>query len=181
MVDMWGMTRTALATDHPMKNKLPQSRASAVPPASPALTDTDIHQLAAAHPAPRTRVLCIDDSPDTIEVLARLVGGTPDMVSVGTLGSTERITEEVILRRADVAVLDLTMPGFAPLEAIGLLAERAPQCRVIAFSGYDDPGTREAARRAGAWELVSKRGEPTDIIDAIRRVACRQGGREQTR
>jgi len=151
----------------------PQSRASPVPPVLPTLADTDIHQLAGAHP--RTRVLCVDDSPDLVEMLARLVGGAPDMVSVGKLGSAERMAEEVVLRRADVVVLDLTMPGPAPLAAIGLLAELAPHCRVIAYSGYDDFETREAARVAGACELVSKHGEPADIIRAIRRVASRQG------
>jgi len=135
-------------------------------------TDKVSHQLAAAHT--RTRVLCVDDSPDTVDMLERLVGDAPDMVNVGLLNSAKRIADEVILRRADVVVLDLTMPGPAPLAAIGLLAERAPQCRVIAYSGYDDPETMEAARAAGAWELVSKRGEPTDIIEAIRRVASRQ-------
>ncbi len=44
---------------------------------------------------------------------------------------------------------------------------------MIAFSGYDDPGTRDGACRAGARELVSKRGEPAEIIRAIRRVAGR--------
>lgn len=172
---MWGMAQTALAADSsPMTAQSPQSRASPVPPDSPPPSDTDIESRTPAHP--RTRVLCVDDSKDTVDMLARLVGGQPDMVSVGELDCADRIAEEAILRRADVVVLDLTMPGPPPLAAIGLLAERAPRCRVIAFSGYDDPGTREAARCAGAWELVSKGGEPTDIIWAIRRVASRQDG-----
>ncbi len=157
-----------------MKNKPLQPRTFIAPPSAQKLTDTDIDQPAAAHS--RTRVLCVDDSGDITDMLAQLVDGTPDMVCVGTLDSAKRIAEEVILHQADVVVLDLTMPGPAPLEAIGLLAERAPRCRVIAYSGYDDLETKETARAAGAWELVSKRGEPTDIILAIRRVASQQRG-----
>lgn len=169
------MARTAIPADPgKMETKLPQPRASPAPPATLTLTDVDLHQLAASRPP--TRVLCVDDSQDMADMLVRLVGGATDMVSVGNLGSAERIAEEVILRRADVVVLDLTMPGPAPLAAIGLLAEFAPQCRVIAFSGFDDPETAEAACAAGAYELVSKSGEPSDIILAIRRVASRQGG-----
>jgi len=65
-------------------------------------------------------------------------------------------------------VLDLTMPGPDPVEAIRVLAERAPSCRVIAFSGYDDPETKDEVCRAGAWGLVSKHGEPRDLLRAIR-------------
>jgi len=175
MADMWGMARKAQAADPaPMKNQPTQPRASTAPADSPAVTNADAAQLAAAHG--RTRVLCVDDSPDLADMLARLVGASPDMINVGTLGSAERIVEEVILHRADVVVLDLTMPGPDPLAAIGLLAKHAPKCRVIAFSGFDDPGTRQAVRCAGAWDLVSKRGEPNDIIVAIRRVAGQRGG-----
>lgn len=117
----------------------------------------------------RTRVLCVDDSPDMAEMLVRLMRAQPDLEDAGALDSAEGIVDEVVRRRADVVVLDLTMPGPPPLGAIRAIADHVPSCRVIAYSGYDDPGTREAARRAGAWELVSKHGEPGDIIAAIRR------------
>jgi len=116
----------------------------------------------------RTRILCVDDSADVADMLARLVRSEPDLESVGTLGSAEGLVDEVIRLRAEVVVLDLTMPGPSPLAAIHDLAVRAPSCRVIAFSGYDDPGTKDEVRRAGAWGLVSKHGKPADIIRGIR-------------
>ena len=177
MADMCWMVRTVLAAKiAPMETQPPQlkSGTSRAPSGARTVTETDSQLPAAA--GPRTRVLCVDDSPDMADMLERLIGSAADMVSVGTLGNAVRICEEVISRRADVVVLDLTMPGPDPLAAIALLAERAPLCRVIAFSGYDDRATREAARRAGAWELVSKSGEPTDIVCAIRRVASGPAG-----
>ncbi|CAN5679367.1 hypothetical protein BH11PLA1_BH11PLA1_20280 [soil metagenome] len=152
-----------------METQPPQPRALLVPPAPPALTRTDILQSAAAHP--RTRVLCVDDSPDMADVLARLVRAQPDFEVAGTLGSAEGLMDEVARRRVDVVVLDLTMPGPDPISAIRALAESTPGCRVIAYSGYDDAETRAAVRAAGACELVSKTGDPTDLIRAIRRAA----------
>jgi DNA-binding NarL/FixJ family response regulator len=127
--------------------------------------------LAAPDPPPvsRTRVLCVDDSPDVARMLERLLRDERDLESVGVLHSAEGIVDEVLGRRADVVVLDLTIPGCDTLAAICALAGRAPACRVIAFSGYDDPETRADVARAGGWGLVSKHGEPRDILAAIRR------------
>jgi len=123
---------------------------------------------AAPSPIRRTRVLCVDDSPDIGKMLARLIREQPDLEDAGVLDRAEGLVDEVIGRRADVVVLDLTMPGFDPVVVIRALAVRLPSCRVIAFSGYDDPDTKDEVRCAGAWGLVSKHGESADIIRAIR-------------
>ncbi len=120
--------------------------------------------------APRTRVLLVDDSRDVTGALARFVAMHADLECVGELDCAEGLVEEVVQRRPDVVVLDLTMPGACPLGTIRALAARVPSCRVIAHSGYDDPNTREEARRAGAWELVGKR-DPADLLVVIRRAA----------
>ena len=120
--------------------------------------------------APRTRALLVDDSRDVTGALARFVAMHADLECVGELDCAEGLVEEVVQRRPDVVVLDLTMPGSCPLGTIRALAARVPSCRVIAHSGYDDPNTREEARRAGAWELVGKR-DPADLLVVIRRAA----------
>lgn len=120
------------------------------------------------------RVLCVDDSADICEMVGRLMRGLVDLESVGRLENTVGIVDEVVRLRAGVVILDLTIPppGPTPLEAIRLLSVHVPLCRVIAYSGYDDADTRAKAMHAGAWDLVSKHGEPADIIAAIRRVAA---------
>jgi two-component system response regulator DesR len=120
----------------------------------------------------RTRVLCIDDSRDLTDALARLVAMQPDMEDAGVLNSADGLIAEVMERRATVIVMDLTMPGVAPLVAIRELSDKVPTCRVIAFSGYDDAETRQFARQAGAAELVSKIAPGGALLQAIRRVAA---------
>jgi len=110
----------------------------------------------------------VDDSPDIGKMLALLLRDQSDLEDAGVLYRAEGLVDEVIERRADVVVLDLTMPGPDPVLAIRALAQRVPSCRVIAFSGYDDPDTKDEVRCAGAWGLVSKKGQPEDIIRAIR-------------
>jgi DNA-binding NarL/FixJ family response regulator len=126
--------------------------------------------------AHRTRVLCVDDSADIARMLARMVGQQSDLEDAGVLSSAEGLVEEAVRRRTDIVVLDLTMPGPPPLAAVRELVSRIPSCRVIAYSGYDDPETREEAASAGACELVSKHGEPGEILSAIRRAAGADAG-----
>ncbi len=127
-----------------------------------------VPHLSPSGPARRTRVLCVDDSQDVGEMLARLIRKQPDLDDAGVLDRAEGLVDEVIGRKVDVVVLDLSMPGPDPIEAIRALAQHVPSCRVIAFSGYDDSGTKDEVCRAGAWGLVSKNSQPADILRAIR-------------
>ena len=81
-------------------------------------------------------------------------------------------SETAHLPLSGIVVLDLTMPGRTPLEALGELSRTNPGVRTIVFTGHDDPSTITAAADAGAWGLVSKMGEPGDLIKAVRRVAA---------
>lgn len=114
------------------------------------------------------RVLCADDQPDMRLLLQRLIDDQPDMTTVGALDTADELVEQVGARKPDVVVLDLTMPGRHPLEALRELSLREPKVRVLVMSGYDDPATVDSALDAGAWTLVSKHDEPRAVLKAIR-------------
>lgn len=119
----------------------------------------------------KINVLVVDDAQDLTILYLNLINSEPDMACVGTLDSADGLTEEVDGKHVDVVLLDFTMAGKPPLEAIGELAESSPKTRVLVFSGYDDPATLNKALDAGAWGLVSKHEDPMSVITAIRRVA----------
>lgn len=116
-------------------------------------------------------VLIVDDSRDLVEVLRMVVNAEGDLHSVGAAFDGADMLQAIEQLRPQVAVVDLTMPGPAPLDAIREASRRFPQTRCIAYSGYDDPRTVEQARQAGAWGFVSKHGEISEIASAVRRVA----------
>lgn len=119
-----------------------------------------------------TRVLCVDDNPDVLAVLRMLIDSQTEMCCVGCLGSADGLIETVRRLSADVVLLDATMPGADPMVAITELAAAVPEARTIMFSGHDDAAFVDRAIGAGAWGCVSKGGEPTDILNAVRRVAA---------
>lgn len=117
------------------------------------------------------KVIWTDDSADILTLFATVVRKSKDMELVGALSSADELVAECLRLNPDVVVLDLTMPGRAPLEVAKELAEKAPDIRVLLFSGYDDPQTVQDARDSGAWGLVSKHGDTNAILTAIRRAA----------
>jgi two-component system response regulator DesR len=121
-----------------------------------------------------TRVLCVDDNSEMTLVLRLMIDAEPMMRCVGCLGSADHLLQRVrgLEPPPDVMVLDATMPGRDPLEAMRQVAAEFPAIRAIVYSGHGDPGFVERARDAGAWGCVSKREEPDTILRAVREVAA---------
>jgi len=116
-------------------------------------------------------VLLVDDFPGIADVYRRLIDLSEGLRCVGTLDSVGDLVQQVESLQPQVVVIDLSMPGQQPLRAIANLAQRCPNVRTIAFSGYDDEATINAVLDAGGWGLVSKHKHPDTIVDAIRSVA----------
>jgi DNA-binding NarL/FixJ family response regulator len=124
------------------------------------------------HPvAPEIKVLLIDDNPDLTDVLARLLATESDLSHVGTLQQAGAMGDAFDQFQPDVALVDLTMSGKPPLEAMREATQRNSPVRMIAFSGYDDIAIIDQALDAGATGFVSKHCAPDIILEAIRRVA----------
>jgi len=119
----------------------------------------------------RIKVLLVDDCPDMTLMFGRVVDAELDIHTVGRLSSADELIAEAVRLDPHVVVLDLTMPGRDPLEALEELRRRVPGCRTIVFSGQRNPRIIDAALRAGAWGMVSKDAEPSAILAAIRMAA----------
>ncbi len=118
------------------------------------------------------RVLCVDDNEDLADVVCMLVDRSPGLVSVGSLQSAQNLAEEADARDAHVILLDLTMPGPSPMDALRRLVAAHPARRVVVMSGHDDQETIDLAFSAGARGFVSKHGDPANIISAVRSTAA---------
>jgi two-component system response regulator DesR len=119
----------------------------------------------------RIKVLCVDDNPRLTSAWEKLIAQQPDMEVVGTLARADELLPMVELKHADVVLMDLTMDGRDPLEALTELSAKHPGTRTIIYSGYSDPESVEKAVQAGAWGYVDKGRTPDRILDAIRKVA----------
>jgi len=116
-------------------------------------------------------VLCVDDNPTLAGLYKLAIDMEPGMASAGTLHRADGLVEEVQRRGPDIVLLDLSMPGRDPIQALEELSERCPSTRTIVFSAYDDSASVDRAVEAGAWGYVSKDRDPEEVLDVIRQVA----------
>ncbi len=118
------------------------------------------------------KVLFVDDEPRLRTVWERLIGMQDDMACAGTLACADDLPRRAAETGAHIALLDLTMPGRDPIEVAAEVAERCPDCRVVIYSGHNDPESMRRAHEAGAWGYVDKLDEPDEILAALRRIAA---------
>jgi len=116
----------------------------------------------------RTRVLHVDDNDDARALLSILLRYEEDLEEVGALSSAERLEEAIRETHPDVLLIDLTMGGRDPIQAIRDVRGAFPALRIVVMSGSSDARLLELARQAGASQLAPKAIEVSETLEAIR-------------
>jgi DNA-binding NarL/FixJ family response regulator len=131
---------------------------------------SEVHEI---ENTPRqTSTLVVEDNDDVANVLEHIIGNEQGMTCSGRLSSAEALLQTIAEKTPDIVLMDLTMPGPSPLEAMAAATAKYEKTRFIIFSGYDDPKRIDEIFRSGASGFLSKRVEIPAILDAIRAVAA---------
>jgi DNA-binding NarL/FixJ family response regulator len=118
------------------------------------------------------RVFIADDHAIVREGLKALVGAQPGMRVVGEAGDGHEAYRGIVGLRPDVAVMDISMPGWSGAEAAGRLRRICSAVRVVALTVHEDEGYLRGLLEAGASGYVLKRSAAEDLVHAIRTVAA---------
>lgn len=118
------------------------------------------------------RVVVADDHPIVREGLTALLASLSDFEVVGVADTGEAAVRQVMMTRADVAVLDLQMPGLDGIAATREIVRLAPRVAVLVLTMFSDDDSVFAAMRAGARGYLVKGAEQDEIARAIRAVAA---------
>lgn len=116
------------------------------------------------------RLLLADDQAMVRGALAALLGLEPDLEVVAEVGRGDEVLAAARESRADVAVLDIEMPGQDGLAAAAQLRDQLPSCRVLIVTTFGRPGYLKRAMDAGAAGFVVKDTPARQLADAVRRV-----------
>lgn len=117
------------------------------------------------------KVVLVDDEPRLCRAWETLFATQADMKLVATLPQADSLGAFVAVNSPGVVVVDLTMPGMDPLEAIRGIAESQPDVRCIVYSAHSDMASLRAAYEAGAWGYLDKLAAPNEMFSVIRRVS----------
>jgi DNA-binding NarL/FixJ family response regulator len=120
------------------------------------------------------RVLIVDDDPLVRVGLRLVLGAGPDLDVVGEAGDGVAGVAAARELRPDVVLMDIRMPGLDGLAATERLRseEPAPGPAIIVLTSFDADEHVLRALRAGANGFLLKDTAPTEILDAVRRVAA---------
>jgi two-component system response regulator DesR len=117
-----------------------------------------------------TRVLLAEDQGMMRGALALLLDLEDDIEVVAQVGAGDRIVEEALAARPDVALLDIELPGRSGLDAAAELRKLLPTCQVLILTTFGRPGYLRRAMEAGAAGFLVKDGPVEELAEAIRRV-----------
>lgn len=118
------------------------------------------------------RVLLVDDHAVVRSGYRRLLELQGDLQVVGEAADAPQAQQALRETPADVAVVDLGLPGLGGLELIARLRQRDERCRCLAFSMHRDAAWAAQALRAGAWGYVTKSSPAELLVEGVRAVAA---------
>ena len=116
------------------------------------------------------KILVVDDHPVVRAGIRRLLAAEPDMDVAEAASGKEALTL-ARARQPDLIILDLNLPGMGGLDIIARLMHDKPRPRILVLSMHDDPIFAMRSLEAGADGYVSKNAPPTQILEAIARLA----------
>lgn len=120
------------------------------------------------------RVSIVEDQPRLRDALAALLAGTNGIAVVGAFGRMEDALPLAAKLAADVALVDLGLPGMSGVDGVRALRELAPATQVLVLTVHDDDAHVFAAICAGASGYLLKDTPPPRLVAAI--AELRAGG-----
>lgn len=103
--------------------------------------------------------------------LAALLSFERDLQVVASLRTDGDIVAAVARTRADVAIIDVDLPGRDGFALSRRLYQHAPRCKVLILTRTVSPGALRRALEAHAHGLVDKDAPASWLSESIRRVA----------
>lgn len=119
------------------------------------------------------RIFLIDDHTVLREAIADLLATPSDIQVIGQAGDLKSAYEALggLDRPPDLVILDIKLPGANGTRAIPELLRRFPECRILIFTMYDNPGYVWNTINAGASGYLLKNASREELLRAVRAIA----------
>ncbi|MBL3686838.1 DNA-binding response regulator [Leucobacter zeae] len=122
------------------------------------------------------RVMLVDDQELIRTGFSLVLLGEPEIAVVAEASDGQDALDALDRLAAagggcDVVLMDVRMPGMNGIDATAAIVERYPETRVLVLTTFDLDEYATGAIQAGASGFLLKDARPTELVDAIRRVA----------
>ena len=116
------------------------------------------------------RVLLVDDQSIVREGLSSLLQTQADLEIVGEAENGKVAVERSLVLKPDVILMDIRMPIMDGIAAIRVLAEQAPEIKILVLTTFDDDQYVTQAMAYGAQGYLLKDTPSAELAQAIRSV-----------
>lgn len=120
------------------------------------------------------RLIIAEDVPMLRGALVALLELEQDLSVVAEVGDGNDILPVALKHRPDVAVIDIDLPGTDGLTAAAELRSCLPSCRVLIITSFGNPAALRRALAAQVEGYILKDALPSELAQAIRKVAAGQ-------
>jgi DNA-binding NarL/FixJ family response regulator len=133
----------------------------------------DRHQ-GSTEPKRKNNVLIVDDHPIVRQGIAQLINRENDMQVCCEAGDADQALEVIAKDAggciADIALVDMSLPGISGIELVKILRSRFPEMQILMISTHDESLYAERALRAGAKGYIMKQEATEKVLIAIRHI-----------
>ena len=116
------------------------------------------------------KLLLADDQALVRGAMAALLDMEADLKVVAEVGRGDEVVAAALAHDADVALLDVEMPGMDGVSAARELRRALPSCKVLMVTTFGRAGYLRQAMAAGAGGFIVKDTPARQLADAVRRV-----------
>jgi DNA-binding NarL/FixJ family response regulator len=117
------------------------------------------------------RVLVVDDHELVRAGLVQLLDASEDIEVAASAAGGEEAIELARLKRPDIVLMDLSMPGVDGLAATRRIVAEEPEVRVVVLTSFSESPKVLAALDAGAVGYLLKDASPDELRAGVRAAA----------
>jgi two-component system, NarL family, response regulator DesR len=118
------------------------------------------------------RILIAEDQAMVRGALAALLAFEPDLEVVAQVAAGDEVLAAAREAKADVALLDIEMPGMDGIEAAAALRDQVPETIPLILTTFGRPAYLRRAMEVGARGFLVKDQPAERLANAIRRAAA---------
>ena len=111
------------------------------------------------------RILVVDDEESVRNLLRRVLEEAG--YGVVTAADGEEAMDEMSRRGAEIALVDIRMPGISGMELLGKLTTDWPDTCVIMVTAILDTKTAVEAMKMGAYDYITKPFDRSDVVQKV--------------
>lgn len=114
------------------------------------------------------KILIIEDNRYMREGWSRVLDSEPDFVVLDTFESCEEAFDSNAISKANIALMDIGLPGMSGIEGVKYIQKEHPDVVVIIATVFDDDKNVFDAICSGAMGYLMKKVSPDELKKAIR-------------